>query len=321
MFLLSAWYVLPLAFILDLVIGDPHGWPHPIRLMGRAISTFEKRFRKMPFTLRVSGGLFAISLISGTFIFAFFLISMFSAIHPLLGRGCEILLIYYCISARSLEKAAMEVGDTLHFSGLSASRDKLRFIVGREVDTLQESGVARATVETVAENLVDGVISPLFYAALLGAPFAFAFKMVNTLDSMVGYKNETYIDFGRVSAKIDDIMNYLPARMSVFVIAMAASIMSKGSGLATFKHGFKDGRKHASPNAGFPEAAFSGALQVKLGGPNVYHGKKVDKPYIGEDFGEVHSKHIKMACDLMLLSSFIWFFILWGVNIAFRQLI
>ncbi len=178
-------------------------------------------------------------------------------------------------------------------------------IVGRETAVLDEEGIVRASVETVSENFVDGVASPVFFAVIGGAPLALAYKAANTLDSMIGYRNDAYLEFGRASALIDDVLNFIPARLSVPVIALAA-FFPAGRSLPALVTGFREGRNHASPNAGYPEAAFAGALAVKLGGPNRYHGKKVVKPYIGTAFPGPGLRHIKQACDLMILSSVIW---------------
>jgi adenosylcobinamide-phosphate synthase len=181
-------------------------------------------------------------------------------------------------------------------------------IVGREVDRLDETGVTRAAVETVAENLVDGVIAPLFFAVLGGAPLAMAYKMVNTLDSMVGYKNERYLLFGRFAARLDDVANYLPARLSVPFIAIAAHLLN-GRGRAALKIARRDGRAHASPNAGYPEAAFAGALGLWMGGPNTYHGRVVEKPVIGKELAGARRIHIRQACRLMLSTSLLFFMV------------
>lgn len=297
------------AFLLDLLVGDPEKLPHPVRLMGKGIVFFEPRFRKLPFKTQVNGLVFALFLIGLSLISSFFLIQIMTTIHPALGTISEIVLLYYCISAKSLKQAAMDVYHALKEDGIDAARQKLKWIVGREVATLSETGVSRAAVETVAENLVDGIISPLFFGALFGVPFAVCFKMINTLDSMVGYKNNTYIDFGKNAARIDDVANFIPARLSLFVISLAAQLLFK-NGRSAFASGLKDRKKHKSPNAGYPEATFSGALQVKLGGPNRYHGQIVEKPYIGESFGDAVPDHIKDACRLMMTSAILWVFLL-----------
>ena len=175
-------------------------------------------------------------------------------------------------------------------------------IVGRETERLDESAVARAAVETVAENLVDGIVAPLFFALLGGAPLAMAYKMVNTLDSMVGYRSPRYIEFGRASARLDDAANFIPARLSLPLI-VAAARLGFGRGAQAWRIGRRDARRHASPNSGFPEAAFAGALGVRLGGPNRYHGQVVEKPFIGEELREVAITDIRRACRLMVFTT------------------
>jgi adenosylcobinamide-phosphate synthase len=298
-------YLIAAAFILDLLIGDPEGWPHPIRWMGRAIERFEPEFQQLSSNPGWTGALFAVSLTTGTFLLAWLLIFSAGSIHPVAGIAVEVVLLFYCISVRSLEKAALGVLAALREGGLPQGRAAVAMIVGRETDGLDEPEVARAAVETVAENLVDGVLSPLFYALLGGAPLALAFKMANTLDSMVGYKNEKYRYFGKAAARIDDVANYLPARLSVVFIAAAAQLIGK-NGKSALQAGFRDGRKHTSPNAGFPEAAFAGALGVRLGGPGTYHGRKIEKPYLGAEYDPVGPNDIQSTCRLMVVTSVLW---------------
>ncbi|MGB9499725.1 MAG: adenosylcobinamide-phosphate synthase CbiB [Dissulfuribacterales bacterium] len=305
----TAWYILPAAFMLDLIVGDPNFLPHPIRWMGKAISYLEAIFRRLPASLSISGALFALTLILCAWASTFVLISAIKLIHPACSAYIEILLIFFSISIQSLEKAAMDVQGALTKNRLSDARKKVALIVGRDVEQLSETGITRATVETIAENLVDGVISPLFYAAIGGAPLAMAYKMINTLDSMIGYKNDKYRDFGKVAARIDDIANYIPARISILVISVAAKILT-GHGARTFQTALTEGVNHTSPNAGYSEAAFAGALGVRLGGPNYYHGHLVAKPYLGIPFKQINRNHIKKACDLMMLSSLIWMVVL-----------
>ncbi len=311
MLMAEHWFVIPAAFVLDLILGDPLWLFHPIRWMGNGILYFEPLFRRLIKKPLVSGGLFSIFLISITFLIALACVKCAYLLSEPLGILLEIVLVYYCISAKSLMQAAMAVDRALKEKGLPAGREKLSWIVGREVKDLTEQGVIRGAVETVGENLVDGVISPLFFAAIGGAPLAMAYKMVNTLDSMVGYKNDKYLYFGRIAARIDDVANYIPARLSVPVIALASKILS-GNGKVSLFTGITEGRNHSSPNAGFSEAAFAGAMGVRLGGPNYYHGKRVEKPYIGTRFGDVGKGDIDKACRLMLLSSLVWMLILWG---------
>jgi adenosylcobinamide-phosphate synthase len=310
------WYILPTAFLLDLILGDPVYLPHPIRWMGRAITDLEAAFRKIPATPLISGAMFAVALIFGTWLTTLLVVSAASRLNSALGAIVEIVCIYYCISARSLEDAAMKIQRHLVGQRVCEARADVALIVGRDVADYGERDIARATVESVAENLVDGVIAPLFFAALGGAPLAMAYKMANTLDSMVGYKNEKYLLFGKAAARIDDFLNYLPARLSVPVISLATHVTS-GSGLRSLRTAFDEGSNHASPNAGYPEAAFAGALAVKLNGPNYYGGQRVDKPYLGVNFGETTTLHIKKACDIMILSSFLWLLVVWAARVAF----
>jgi len=304
--------ILPAAFILDLILGDPLFLPHPIRWMGKTIELLEPAFRKISKNLVVSGIFFAIFLILSAWVITFIIVEIAGKLHPVLGIAIEIVIIYWCLSVKSLRQSAMEVSRSLVSNKIDEAKEKVSLIVGRDVEKLTESGIVRATIETVAENLVDGVISPLFFAVIGGAPLAIAYKMVSTLDSMVGYKNVKYIHFGKTAAHIDDVANFIPARMSVPIISFAAQMLSK-KGLHAFKTAIKEGRNHSSPNAGFSEASFAGAMGIKLGGPNYYDSMLVNKPYIGKLFGEADIKHIKKACDLMMLSSVIWLVILLGI--------
>lgn len=305
--------ILPAAFILDIFFGDPRWLPHPVRWMGKVILLAQPFFRKIYLNLVLAGLLFTATLVLLTWVVSFLIVKTAYTVHPLCGAGIEILLIYYAISARSLRDSAQEVGKTLARQTLQDAREKLAWIVGRDVQQLTPKGVIRAAVETVAENLIDGVISPVFYAAIGGAPLAMAYKMINTLDSMVGYKNEKNIEFGKASARLDDAANYIPARLALPVISIAAQILYR-RGSHALKTARKEGRNHASPNAGFSEAAFAGALSVKLGGANYYHGLLVHKPHIGVLFGDADIGHIKKANDLMLLSAALWLALVWGAQ-------
>jgi adenosylcobinamide-phosphate synthase len=313
MHFLPSCFVLPAAFILDLLLGDPPSLPHPVRWMGKAIELFEPLFRKIPGSRKFAGTLFCAFLFATTGILALGLLYFAQWVHPWLKISLEVILSYLCIAVRSLEDAAMEIHGYLLQNKVAEARKKVAMIVGRDVTRYDEEGISRAVVETVAENLVDGVISPLFFAVIGGAPLALMYKMVNTLDSMVGYKNERYMDFGKASARLDDIFNFIPARLSIPIIAMAIHILS-GRGLRCLKTAVLEGANHSSPNAGYPEAAFAGALAVRLNGPNYYNGRLVEKPYIGVRFGKTSITDIKKACDIMMLSSFFWLIIVWGTS-------
>jgi adenosylcobinamide-phosphate synthase len=303
------WYIIFAAFVLDFVLGDPVFLPHPVIYMGNAISFFESPFRKLIKDPFFSGLVFALFLICSTFLFSTVLISSCFSIHPILGQVISAITLFYCFSSKSLEDAAIAVSNALIENDIHKARQKVAIIVGRQTDHLDETAVTRAGIETVAENFVDGFLSPLFFALIGGVPAALAYKMINTLDSMVGYKNEKYTLFGRASAKIDDAANLIPARISVILISLASFCFSTKRGKAAFKTGVSEGRSHKSPNAGFPEAGFAGALAIKLGGPNYYHGNLVEKPFIGKKFKDPEKKDIKRACDLMMLSSFLAVFV------------
>lgn len=297
---------LTLALALDMIVGDPLWLPHPVRWMGRAIERLEPRFRALPLRPLVSGALMAIFLVASTWVVSLLLVHIAASIHPVARILVDTLMIYTCISARSLADAALSVSRALAESGIAAGRRAVSMIVGREVDRLDERGVTRATVETVAENLVDGIVSPIFFAVLGGAPLAMAYKMVNTLDSMVGYRNDRYLHFGRFAARMDDVANFIPARLSVAFIALAAQLLT-GRGRSALGTARRDGRSHASPNAGHPEAAFAGALGLWMGGPNRYHGRLVEKPVIGQGFDDARPIHVRQACRLMLATTILVF--------------
>ena len=300
---LLPWLTLPAAFFLDALIGDPPSLPHPIRWMGRAIEQSEPFWRRTVASERLAGLLFAASLILGCWLVALLVTGLAWKVHSLLGFVVETVLLFYCLSAKSLRQAALEIDRLLAAGEVDRARAQVRMIVGRDVDRYEADDIARATVETVAENVVDGVLSPLFFAALGGAPLALAYKMVNTLDSMVGYKNPRYLLFGRAAARIDDVANFLPARLAVPLIALAAHRVEGASPALALQTARREGKNHSSPNAGYPEAAFAGALGVRLNGPNVYHGVLVDKPYLGAAFGPVTRAHIARACRLMSLTA------------------
>ena len=300
---LLPWLTLPAAFFLDALIGDPPSLPHPIRWMGRAIEQSEPFWRRTVASERLAGLLFAASLILGCWLLALLVTGLAWKVHSLLGFVVETVLLFYCLSAKSLRQAALEIDRLLAAGEVDRARAQVRMIVGRDVDRYEADDIARATVETVAENVVDGVLSPLFFAALGGAPLALAYKMVNTLDSMVGYKNPRYLLFGRAAARIDDVANFLPARLAVPLIALAAHRVEGASPALALQTARREGKNHSSPNAGYPEAAFAGALGVRLNGPNVYHGVLVDKPYLGAAFGPVTRAHIARACRLMSLTA------------------
>jgi adenosylcobinamide-phosphate synthase len=276
---------LPLAYLLDVTLGDPPHWPHPVRWLGRLIVILEAPLRRTFSQPRLAGLMLTALCVLAAAGAAAVTVSLATHLHPVLGLAATVILIYWAISIKDLSDHAHAVHQPLSQGNLEAAREALAKIVGRETAQLSQAGVIRATVETIAENIVDGVLSPLFYAALGGPPLAWAFKAASTLDSMVGYKSEPYREFGWAGARLDDLLNWLPARLSLVLFTPAAWL----TGLdwrQTWKIGRRDGRRHTSPNAGWPEAAVSGALGLRLGGPNVYHGELVDKPWLGDGLRE-----------------------------------
>ncbi len=309
--------LLPTAFVLDLLIGDPVWLPHPIRWMGSAIERCEPFFRSRFAPPARAGKRFAVFLISATLLLAAVAVWLARMWHPFAAWLLEVVMIYYCLSARSLLQAGWDVIEALATGGVDAGRRMVANIVGRDVSGLDTTGVSRAALESVAENMVDGVIAPLFFAALGGAPLALAYKMINTLDSMVGYKNERYHLFGRTAARIDDAANWLPARLAVPLTALGARLTGFNARRA-WRTGWREGRFHSSPNAGYAEAAFAGALGVRLGGPNVYHGREVDKPWIGASLDAVKPADIARAGVLMLTTATLAMLLFWSLRLMVR---
>ncbi|UFS71799.1 adenosylcobinamide-phosphate synthase CbiB [Geomonas sp. RF6] len=269
------------AVIIDLLLGDPRSLPHPVAGIGRFISGFERFLRQRVANQKTGGIILLVATVTLTYLAADCIIKGAYAVSRYLGYVVEIYLAWTCLAARSLHQESAKVTRAIESGDLGAARHWLSYIVGRETAQLDEGEVLRATVETVAENTGDGVIAPLFYLMLGGAPLALAYKAVNTLDSMVGYKNERYLHFGWASARFDDLANYIPARLTGFLMVASAHLCSlDGSGAKEIL--LRDCHSHSSPNSGFPEAAAAGALRVQLGGTNTYFGKVMEKPTIGE---------------------------------------
>jgi adenosylcobinamide-phosphate synthase len=306
-----------LAYLLDLIFGDPRWLPHPVRGMGKLTEYLEKKLRGSISNQILSGAVLAITVVGLAYLGSFFAIRLAEQINRWAGFAISTVLIFTALSSRSLSKEARSVYQSLKSGSIKNARKKLSLIVGRDTQVLNQDEIIRATVETVAENSVDGIISPLFYAALGGAPLAIAYKAINTLDSMIGYKNERYLYFGWFSAKLDDIANYIPARLSILLVPLASLILRKRP-LNTLCTILRDGKKSPSPNAGIPEAAFAGALGIQLGGVNYYQGKKVSKPILGVEAKQREEEHIIEAIHLMWVISSITFLgevlILWYLS-------
>ncbi|OMF44966.1 adenosylcobinamide-phosphate synthase CbiB [Paenibacillus peoriae] len=293
------------AYLLDRLIGDPRWLPHPVIGMGHAISALEKLIRRQVRSdrgLKRAGILLPLIVAGGSFTLAWALLHLLAWIHPWLSIGVEMVLIATTIASKGLKDAGMAVYRALQADDLAAARRELGMIVGRDTQQLDEPEIVRGTVETVAENIVDAIISPLFYALIGGAPLALAYRAVNTLDSMVGYKNEKYLNLGWASARLDDVANYIPARLTAAMLVVAAW-MYKRDAARSWRTVKRDARLHPSPNSGFPESAVAGALGIRLGGYNVYHGVRSFRSYMGDWIRPLESKDIRHTIQLMFAVS------------------
>jgi len=274
-----------MACALDAVIGDPRWLPHPVALIGRLIGKAEEVLRENSKDLRREGMVLAALVVSVAGVTAYVVSSLllspaYSGVAGTLAVAVYIYLVSTTIAHRGLMDSVRAVLDE---DDIVAARKKLSHIVGRDTAGLDMDGVRRAAIESLSESASDGIIAPLFYFAIGGLPLAFIYKAVNTLDSMVGYRNEKYLEMGWASARLDDMMNYLPARLTGLLIVFSARFVPEADTASALRIMRRDGRNHTSPNAGVPEAAMAGALGLRLGGPSNYGGKTVDKPYIGEN--------------------------------------
>lgn len=309
-------YLLIGAVLLDLLIGDPSFIPHPICGIGRMISKSEQILRKLfPKSLKLAGKILAIFIPLITFTFTFLVLWVLNKIHPLFCFAAEILFGSLTLAAKSLKSESMKVYDKLKEHDLEGARYAVSMIVGRDTAALDEIGVTKAAVETVAENTSDGIIAPMIYMAIGGVPLAMCYKAINTLDSMVGYKNEKYIDFGRASAKLDDIVNYIPARIAGLLI-VAASFFCGMDYKNAWKIFRRDNRCHASPNSAQTESACAGALQVMLAGDAYYFGKLYKKPTIGDPIKSVEIEDICRSHRLMIASDILCLILCCAVRLA-----
>ena len=274
-----------IGWVLDLLFGDPQRLPHPVVWFGKAIAFCEHRLNNGHHR-KLKGALTAVVLIAGVFILTSFLISSIS--HFLISA----VLIFYCLAGTTLIREVRQVFLALDRS-LEEGRTQVARIVGRDTSELSAQEVRTAALETLAENLSDGVIAPLFWLGILGVPGMVAYKMVNTLDSMIGYKTERYKDFGCWAARIDDVANYIPARLTALLMALPHAVVSGQWSIFTFVRRY--GRMHASPNSGYPEAALAGILNCRFGGPHYYFGELFDKPFIGENDRELTTADMRKA--------------------------
>jgi adenosylcobinamide-phosphate synthase len=286
------------AVVLDLLLGDPRWFPHPVVLIGRLITGLEPRLRRLVANERLAGALLLVLTLAGTVAVGWGVVAAAGRLHPLAGTMVATVLAWSCLAARSLHRESGLVAAALAQDDLPAARRSLSYIVGRDTAALEAPEIWRGAVETVAENTADGVIAPLCYLLLGGPVLALAYKAVNTLDSMVGYQNDRYRHFGWASARFDDLVNFLPARLTGLLMALAAPLVGL-SGRAAWRIMRRDGGNHASPNSGIPEAAAAGAVGVQLGGTNVYFGQPMAKPTIGDPLRPLDASAWQGAVRLM----------------------
>lgn len=300
----AAWWVLPVAYALDRLLGDPRWLPHPVVGMGKAIAAIEAAIRRLvkPRAYRAAGLLLPLLVAGGGFALTWAVLWLLAQVSPWLAALAEAALIATTIAAKGLRDAGMEVCGHLRRGDMPAAQRALGMIVGRDTAQLQKPDVVRGAVETVAENIVDAVISPLFFALLGGAPLAMAYRAVNTLDSMVGYKNDKYLHLGWASARLDDIANYIPARLTALLLIAAAWLLRfNAKGAAAMVR--RDASSHPSPNSGYPESAVAGALGIRLGGENSYHGVISFRAYMGDKTRELEAEDIPRTSRMLFLVS------------------
>lgn len=321
---------IPVAYILDLVFGDPRWFPHPVKLIGKTVEILENFLMKIfanpvrdehipdsnGVNQKTGGTVLAFLIIGGTFYVTFLIIKLSTIFNFYLGVGISIFLIYTSLSIKDLKVESLEVYRALKKNDLDIARGKLSMIVGRDTGNLNEREIIRATVETIAESIVDGIISPIFYALIGGPALALTYKSINTLDSMVGYNNEKYKNFGWCSAKIDTIANFIPAILSIIFIPLA-SLFCRCSLFSSFKIIFRDGLKNRQISD-IPESAVAGALGIQLGGMNFYNSVAVTKPFLGDNCHPLDNGHIKKSIKIAYISSGLFLIaglvLLWLIN-------
>ena len=305
-------YIIPIlpmltGAVLDCILGDPYCMPHPVRLIGNMISSFEKSVRKhMPDKLRTGGTLLAVAVSGISFIVPLVILLIAYRINVILGIISEGVMCYYLVAAKCLKTESMKVYKAIASDDTEGARKAVSMIVGRDTERLDERGIIKAAVETVAENTSDGVTAPVMFMALGGAPLGFFYKAVNTMDSMIGYRNEKYADIGRTAAKLDDVLNFIPSRLTAFAMVCAAFIYGY-DGRKAYRIWRRDRRNHASPNSAQTESACAGALGVQLAGDAYYFGELHKKPFIGDSRREIENEDIVRANRLMYGSAAIVF--------------
>lgn len=316
--------VIALGFLLDQILGDPQAAWHPVRLIGQLITGAEAIFRgllgKSEKSLLAAGFCMMLTVCACVFGTAWILLLAANTVSSVLGFSVSVLLCWLLLAAKSLKSESMKVYDALEKGDVEGARAAVSMIVGRDTKSLTAAGIAKAAVETVAENTSDGVIAPLFYMALGGPALGWLYKAVNTMDSMVGYKNDKYLYFGRAAAKLDDILNLIPARISALLMVLSAYLLGM-NGKNAWKIFLRDRYRHASPNSAQTEAACAGALGLELAGDAYYFGKLYKKETIGDNLRPVEAEDIKRANRLMTVTSVLFAGIVILIGIGVRSVL
>ncbi|MBU3106796.1 adenosylcobinamide-phosphate synthase CbiB [Clostridium gasigenes] len=304
-----------IGFILDFIIGDPQNPYHPVRIIGTLCKWLEKIFRAVfKNSLKLAGGFTWIIAVIVVYAVNLLLIKLAFSFNNIIGITLSGIIIYFCISTKALKIEGLKVVSYIVKDDIGSARTQLSYIVGRDTKSLDKKSIIRAVIETVAENMSDGIIAPLFYIGIGGAPLAMAYKAVNTMDSMFGYKNEKYKDFGYFPAKLDDLFNYIPARLTGIFTIIVAFIL-KMNWRNSYKIYNRDKNNHSSPNSAHPEAAVAGALGIKLGGSNYYFGKIVEKPTIGDDLDEIKIDHLYKTNKILYGVAIFGYILAIGLNL------
>ncbi|MDD3345773.1 MAG: adenosylcobinamide-phosphate synthase CbiB [Candidatus Omnitrophica bacterium] len=297
-----AMFIIPCAYLLDLAAGDPQFRWHPVRVMGRFVEVLERVLNREGYNRRLTGAILVFLTGSAAVFFTWAVLALSLSIHPALFLTVSVLMIYFSVSTKALADEAGKIGRFLKKGDVISARENLSLIVGRDTGAMDEEQVIRASVETVAESTMDGIVAPLFYAFIGGPVLAWFYKSVNTMDSMVGHKNKRYAEFGWAAARLDGLLNFAPSKITAFLINMAVFLYGKdwrSSIRWTAKYIFKG----PSFNSDTAEAPMSGGLRIRLGGRNFYGGLAVDKPFLGDGFETLHVKHIGQSIAVCYLVS------------------
>lgn len=299
-------YALPMlvGFVIDIFIGDPYNFPHPIRAIGTLIAKLEKFVRSRFKNLRRGGTFLALTVLIVSTLIPLAVLFVCYKINIFFGLAVESVMCWQLVAARCLQKESMKVCHAVEEKNIEKARQAVSMIVGRDTDVLDETGIVKAAVETVAENTSDGVTAPIMYIALGGAPLGFFYKAANTMDSMIGYTNEKYIDIGRFAAKLDDVLNFIPSRLTALMMILSAYLLG-ADGKNAARIWKRDRRKHASPNSAQTESVCAGALDIRLAGDAYYFGELHKKEFIGDDIRTPESEDIRRANRLMYCTSVI----------------